>query len=126
MAVSGRRKRTRLFVMPCAGIDNERTVFYRKDESVHPVYSDAPFPGTVALERFWFANAAVSITFNALKKVVDSLERFLVAVLPARVFLPRSVIPKFSHATDPRRLLAVRRGLALGIGSSSSTSIRSW
>ena len=112
--------------MPCAGIDNEGTVFYRKDESISAVYSYAPFPGTIAFKRLRLADAVVAVAFNAFKKVVDSLECFLVAALPVRVFLPGQIVPNLSHATVLRRRTVVRRPFAFGIDSSSSTSMRSW
>ena len=112
--------------MACAGIYFEHSVDESEYYSVGFVDAYAPPAGKVAFERFWLPYAIVSVAVNALKKVVYSLERLLVAALPVRVFLPCPVVPELLHATVLRCRVVVRRDLGFCSSLSSSTSMRSW
>ena len=114
--------------MTHARVDLEDAVFYGEDEPVRGVYSHTPFSGKIALERFRFADAAISIALNALENHIDALKRLFVSRLPFRVFCPRFVVPELLHDVALRRrvdaLRVVPRERLCGL--SSPTSMRSW
>ena len=63
--------------MAHARIDLKDAVINGEDETVNVVYSRAPLPGKIALERFGIANAAVAVSLNAREKIVDAAYRQL-------------------------------------------------
>ena len=114
--------------MAHARIDLKDAVFNGEDEPVNVVYSRAPLPGKIALERFRLADAAISVALNALEDHVDALKRFLVPRLPFCVFSPRFVVPELFHDADLRRRVDALRVVPRERldDFASSTSMRSW
>ena len=114
--------------MTHARIDLKDAVFNGEDETVNVVYSHAPLPGKIALERFRLADAAITVALNALEDHVDALKRLLVSRLPFCVFRPRFVVPELLHDAVLRRRADALRAVPRERldDSASSTSMRSW
>ena len=85
VAVSGMRRRRRLFVMASAGVDFKCFADEPEYHSVGFVDSNAPPSRTIAFEWLWLANAAIAVALNALKKVVDALDSLFVVALPVHM-----------------------------------------
>ena len=111
-----------------ARIDFQDIAYDLKDDSVGGVYTDAPFAGKIALERFGIANAAVAVSLNACEKIVDAANGFAVLRLPVGVLGPCPVMPEFLHATALRRRFRAGCDFVRGVDFLflPSTSTRSW
>ena len=83
----------RLFVMAFAGVYEKSPVLDFEDKAVLFVDTYAPPPRQIPFQWFGLADAIESVAFNALQKLVDALDRFLVGSLPADICSPGRIIP---------------------------------
>ena len=65
--------------MAHAGVYDEHTIVNLEDKSIRLVYPHTPPTIEFTLERFWLANAIVTIPINALDELINTPKRLTVA-----------------------------------------------
>ena len=73
-----------------------------KNYAVFLVDAHTPPAAEIASKRFGIADTSGPIAVNALKKLVNALERLNILRLPSKIFLPSVFMPDFTHEQTPR------------------------
>ena len=64
--------------MTHARVDDEHAIVYLEDKSIRLVYPHTPPTIEFTLERFWPANAIITVPIDALDELIDTPERLTI------------------------------------------------
>ena len=89
-------------VMPFA-LKNLEYVFFRcycanaEDNPVFLVDAYTSPAAEIAAKRFWVADTSSSVAIDALKELINALERLDILQLSSKIFIPSVFMPDFTH-----------------------------